>query len=201
MAKAHEHPPSKGKDCAAYQRGYKLYQHGDLESARDAFLESISEDFANADAWAMLANIYADMDEPEHAAEASRQAVRSDLNNPEWRVLRAQHVQLCHKLEEARAEFDKAIELDPEFVPAWFNRALLEAEEGKDAAALADLRKAVELNPGAWDMIDNYEIFDRLRAMDGFPPEPAGLDQAAQEEGDAPDNPFMQLKLPQDDDE
>lgn len=196
MAKPEQQSKEEGNQHPAFLRGTKLYQHGDLEGARDAMLEAISEDFENAPAWAMLSNIYADMDEPEHAAEAARQAVRSELDNPEWRVLRALQVQLISRFDEAKAEFAKAIELDAGYVSAWLNRALLLAKLGEDQAALSDLNQAVKLNPSAWLMIDHYEEFDRLKEAEGFPAEPAGLGDDLEAN---PDNPFLALKLPQDD--
>jgi|GEM_PF-4652052 len=199
MSNAQEQPKksASGREDPAYLRGYKLYQHGAFSDARDAVLEAISEDFANAHAWALLSTIYADMEEPEHAAEAARQAVRSDLHNPEWRVLRALQVQLEARFDEAKGEFAKAIELDPNYVSAWFNRALLEARLGEDDAAIADLQRAIQIKPAAWDMIDHYDEFDRLRDDPNFPPEPEGLDDLIDEDVKA-QNPFMALKLPKD---
>ncbi|MCA8940548.1 MAG: hypothetical protein KDB07_12100, partial [Planctomycetes bacterium] len=73
-----EPEPGLGAKCPYFQHALKLADHGDLEAARDIFLRSVDVDFCNAHAWAALSNVYAEMDEPEHAAEAARQAVRSD---------------------------------------------------------------------------------------------------------------------------
>jgi predicted CXXCH cytochrome family protein len=50
---------------------------------------------------------------------------------------------------EARAAFDKAIRLQPSFVPAYVNRADLSRRAGNEADAEADLRRALAVDPQA----------------------------------------------------
>jgi tetratricopeptide (TPR) repeat protein len=49
---------------------------------------------------------------------------------------------------EARASFQRALDIDRRFVPAWFNLALCEFQAGDPAAAARALERALELEPG-----------------------------------------------------
>lgn len=51
------------------------------------------------------------------------------------------------KKEAAIAEFTKAIEVDPECLKAYLNRAMCYNETGQPKKAVADFSKAIELNP------------------------------------------------------
>jgi tetratricopeptide (TPR) repeat protein len=50
-------------------------------------------------------------------------------------------------LREAEVAFDQALQLVPEFVVAYMNRAILYAKTGRDSKAIADLQTAVRLAP------------------------------------------------------
>ncbi|MCK6439626.1 MAG: tetratricopeptide repeat protein, partial [Planctomycetes bacterium] len=129
--------------CSFYQHGWKLFQHGDLEGARDTLLRSVDVDFDNAAAWGLLARVYEAMDEPQHAAEAARQAIRSAPNDPHWCVVAATMLMPLGLYDEARLKIDRALELNPEHADAYFNRAIVNASQNKAAAAIADLKKAL----------------------------------------------------------
>src|SRR5439155_25264 len=49
----------------------------------------------------------------------------------------------------ARADCDRAIELDPRGVPSWRARARIRAEEGDFEGAIADFGRVIELAPGS----------------------------------------------------
>ncbi len=67
--------------------------------------------------------------------------------------------------EKARQEFDRAIELDPQYVPARTARGSLYYQEGKPEAALPDLEAAASLQPDDADAQDRlgqaYQALDR----------------------------------------
>ena len=169
----HPHPKGRGSHCPHYQHGHKLFQHGDLAAARDALLRSVDDDFDNAEAWGLLARVYAEMDELEHAAEAACQAVRSEPDNAEWHVLKGAQVFAINKADEALESYGKALTLDPNHGLAYFSRAFLYAETGKKAEALADLARAVEVEPGTYDLISHVEALEALRDEKGFPKAPS----------------------------
>jgi tetratricopeptide (TPR) repeat protein len=52
------------------------------------------------------------------------------------------------RLPEAADDFDRVIELKPDFAPAWFNRGELRQQQGQLAEAIEDYDRALELRPG-----------------------------------------------------
>lgn len=53
------------------------------------------------------------------------------------------------KSAEAMAEYDRAIELDPRNISAYYYRALLRQKQGNPDGALADYNKMIEIQPGS----------------------------------------------------
>jgi len=51
------------------------------------------------------------------------------------------------KVEEAIADYTKAVELNPESAEAYYNRGIAYGKSGKVEEAIADYTKAIELNP------------------------------------------------------
>ena len=57
------------------------------------------------------------------------------------------------KFDEALEAFEKAIETDPQYAPAWSNKGVLSRKLGKFDEALKAFEKAIEINPkfaAAW---------------------------------------------------
>ena len=67
--------------------------------------------------------------------------------DPDVLVNRALAYKAFGQREAAKRDLDRAIELDPHSVAAWFNRGTLLLEEGRPEEALKDLNRAVELAP------------------------------------------------------
>ncbi len=66
---------------------------------------------------------------------------------PDEHMAKGQRLLADGKKEAAIAEFTKAIEIDPECVKAYLNRAMCYNETGQPREAVADFSKAIELNP------------------------------------------------------
>lgn len=66
---------------------------------------------------------------------------------------RANEEKELKKDQEAIADFNKSIELNPKFMEAWYNRANVKSDGNDLIGAIADFSKAIELKPGyfvAW---------------------------------------------------
>ena len=51
------------------------------------------------------------------------------------------------RMEEALAQFERALQLDPRHAPSWANKATCERELGRPDEALLSIAKALELEP------------------------------------------------------
>ena len=155
--------------CPFYQHGWKLFQHGDLEGARDTLLRSVDVDFDNAPAWGMLARVYEAMEEPEHAAEAARQAIRSKPTDSHWYVVAASMMLPLKLYDEALEKTNKAIEIKANYADAFFTRAQVYAQQDKSEQACADLAQAVKLDQTLFELIDHIEELEALSTRPDFP--------------------------------
>lgn len=190
-----ESKPGLGEECPYVGYALGLSDRGDLEGARDALLCAVDVDFNNAFAWGQLSQVYDEMDEPEHAAEAARQAVRSDPNSPMWHVLRAVKVQALGDNDEALKSFSTALQQDASCAPALFHRASVLSGLGRNDEALADFNEAVKLDPALWDASEQLEEFDTLREHKNFPERPAEKDGGKPFPNGIQPNPFKHLDI------
>jgi len=65
--------------------------------------------------------------------------------------------------EQAILEFNKAIEIDPDYGDAYFGRGLAYAEKGEVAKAVSDLEKCIKLSDDSDVVKVAQEILDELR--------------------------------------
>jgi type IV pilus assembly protein PilF len=94
-----------------YQLGARYFRNGNYELARDRLTRAVELDSRYAAAYSMLALTYVQLDNLRLATESFDQAVRYGPNNKD--VRNAYAVFLCGQGEydEARKQFDKAIEI------------------------------------------------------------------------------------------
>ncbi len=73
------------------------------------------------------------------------------------------------KFDRAWQDFTQAIALDPDFGVAYFNRAMVEMDQGRYALALADCDRAIELQPTKYvrAYVARGQIYERLGNTDG----------------------------------
>jgi tetratricopeptide (TPR) repeat protein len=72
----------------------------------------------------------------------------------------------------ARSAFDRLIAMAPRSGTGWYNRGLLNFNEERYEAALADLRRAAELlpdNADIPDLIQRAQLLQRRKAEPGSP--------------------------------
>ncbi len=72
--------------------------------------------------------------------------------------------------QQAEEKFEAALGIKPDDADAYFNRACLRVLQGREAEAIADLRKAIELDPSCRDYAktDKDEDFGSLRSNPDF---------------------------------
>ena len=103
------------------------------------------------------------------------------------------------RMEDARATYDKAVALDPQFPGSYANRGTLSAEEGREAAAIQDFETLISLapqSPEGYGRLGQYYLglgrfgdakttFERGLAQNAdLPGLQAGLGDAAERAGD-----------------
>lgn len=94
-----------------YQLGARYFRNGNYELARDRLMRAVELDSRYAEAYSMLALTYVQLDNTRLATESFDKAVRYGPNNKD--VRNAYAVFLCGQgdYDEARKQFDKAIEI------------------------------------------------------------------------------------------
>ncbi len=65
--------------------------------------------------------------------------------------------------EEALSDFDKAIELKPDYPEAWFNKACLYGLNGNAKLAIQNLKKSIEINAIYRERAKTDSYFDNIR--------------------------------------
>ena len=131
-----------------YLRGRKLFQtwtRQNMEFARQMFARAVAIDSEFALAWAGLAKTYVDLfrwgrnsRDLQEAQRTSAHALKLDPNLAEAHVAIGQALAIQRRFEDAAAEFERAIELDPTSFDAYYFYARSSFEAG-------DLEKAVQL--------------------------------------------------------
>jgi tetratricopeptide (TPR) repeat protein len=66
----------------------------------------------------------------------------------------------------AIVDFTKAIELNPEYIEAYYSRAICESKLGKSEKALADFNIVTELNPGHKNAVFNRAYYVKQQSGD-----------------------------------
>ncbi len=154
--------------------GERLFEQGDAEGARQAFVKALAADPANITAHNNLGVLYWQMEDPGNAirllekvlslkpgdetALQNIDAIRQHFQEPETTfsaekkadvLFRLGNIYLSSNKFEAAADcFNRTIQIDPEMVAAWHNMGIALAGCGRATEALDCYKKAVELNPG-----------------------------------------------------
>ncbi|KQT55280.1 MULTISPECIES: c-type cytochrome biogenesis protein CcmI [unclassified Aureimonas] len=150
--------------------------------------------------WDMLAPIYLRSGRPEDAVRAVSEAIRLLGATPEREATRGEAlVQLAsgEVTDEAKASFQRALALNPDFLPAKFFLALDLSQENRFAEAAPAWRDLVAKSPpGApWLEIAQLAIDDAEKRLAGGPgPAPV---QAPGQPGPAPEDVAAAAAMPQ----
>lgn len=82
------------------------------------------------------------------AAEAeAKERTRTERTNPEARFLLGRLYGNANRLDEARVQFEGALELDFTYAPGWRGMAKVHLRQGEFATALEEVRKSLSMDP------------------------------------------------------
>ena len=140
-----EHPESsEGYEKLGF---YHRIVTGDSKKAREAFERSIQRDGFNDEAIAKLADL---LREQGYMAEALRLIERA-LTIAPWNAMHhytyGRLLVDINRIDEARDQFKKSLELDPSFSRAYLGEGIVLLKEGKTGEALKELSKANLFEP------------------------------------------------------
>jgi adenylate cyclase len=136
---------------------YKMTVQG-IDRAQGFLQQSLALDSTFARSHALLAATYAarvanswsnDLSADSAAAERSARTAMELDNNDAFVLTQYGHVlaQLYFRREEARALYDRAIELNPNLAVAWALRGMCQGNLGNTAQSISDLEQALRLSP------------------------------------------------------
>lgn len=123
-----------------------------LEGMRNQVAEEASGDAGPEEAGKLfgeLGQLYYVFDLQDAAETAFRNAHRLVPEEPRWAYLLASVQRDAGEFEEARESFERALDLDPDFLPAWLRRGDLELEVGRPEEAATFYGRALELDPSS----------------------------------------------------
>lgn len=159
---------------AAYYQGQAAYSTGDLEEALAAFLSATEANGRFVDAWVWAARSSQELGKPLEAIALWQEVLRLDPSDERARwFLQAAQQELTYgpeagraftagleayrrgDAEAAEAQFELAVEAEPEFAMAWGYLGRISFEAGDYAAAADSYGRALKLEPDN----DDYAFF------------------------------------------
>jgi predicted O-linked N-acetylglucosamine transferase (SPINDLY family) len=132
---------------APYNLGLVLEDRGADRDAATAYARAIELDAGLAQAHNNLGSVLMRLGD---LAGALTHLERAALFQPRWPEVHNSHanaLKSAFRIEEARAAYGRAIAARPDFARAHYNLGVLESEFGDRTAAIASLRRALEIEP------------------------------------------------------
>ena len=72
------------------------------------------------------------------------------------------------RYDEALEYYDKALEIDPNYAIAWYNKARLESLRNNFEESIKSLKNAIELDNSLWEKAIGEHKFDNIRNTPEF---------------------------------
>lgn len=128
-------------------RGYIYFQTKDYKKAEADYLKALTlPDAATDQIYDNLSLLYFEQNKMQQAIEYSTKRVVLDPQNPVPYLDRGLAKRKLKKYDEAEKDFNKCLEIDPNFFRAYGYRAYLNLEKGDINKAFMDATKAIEIN-------------------------------------------------------
>jgi tetratricopeptide (TPR) repeat protein len=144
---------TKNNALAHLNLGEALQEQQRSAEALAHYQEVLKLSPARREAYNNIARIYTDEGRPGEALEYSRTAVRLNPRSPSLHTSLGIVLSELKRFDEAQAEFSEALRLDGGNVPAHFMTARTYLKQGNDAAALPQLRAALQLAPDDFQIV------------------------------------------------
>ena len=142
----------------------RLIRAGDFEQAITIYDDYLADNPDDAEVYAFRALVYAELEDYDTAFEGIQTAldVAEATQTPQILALRAELYVRSGEIDLAIADYDSAVELDPEYAVAYYNRGILyDGLEDYDHA-LADYTQVITLMP---DAINTYLSRARIYSL------------------------------------
>ena len=127
--------------------GAALQALGQLEPAEECYGRAIGLDGRLADALYNLGNLQRQTGRFDEAVRNMEKAIQLDDRRADWKCNLGDLLFYQLRLDDAVSAYDGALALEPEYADAYAGRSAARQELGMAAAADADLRKAMALEP------------------------------------------------------
>lgn len=131
---------------ALYHRGRAYEELGQLEAAESDFKSAYGEDQKNTQVLLGLSNLYQKMQQHEMSLQYANYAVELSGAPPTAYFLRGRAYHQLGNTGDALKDYDMAIDMNPDYGQAFYYRGMLKLNLKRNAAACADLEKAVALD-------------------------------------------------------
>lgn len=130
-----------------YQRAQANLRLNELSSAEQDLQQALKLHPQHLAAQMTLAEVTAKSKSPAEALKAYTRVVEAFPDNPVTYNNRGMFLQSQGKVEQAIADFTKAIQIDDRFIPAYINRGFAYLESGDSGRAEAAFSEAINLDP------------------------------------------------------
>ncbi|MBL8644624.1 MAG: tetratricopeptide repeat protein [Rhodospirillaceae bacterium] len=131
------------------EEGLAHQRDGRLDEAEAVYRKIIATDANDADAHHLLGLIALSRRAFDVAANRIAEAVRLNPRDERYHLNYATALRGQDRLADALEALDRALEIKPDYIEAWFNRGVMLAQGGAHAEALVSFDKALALRPDA----------------------------------------------------
>ena len=126
--------------------GILFKEQGDIEQAAKSFQTVVELDGDNYEAWTMLGNLLDIQGDP-MALQCFENAIAIDSTYPQGWHSKAFYLQNHEQIDEAIAIYKKIHSIDPTYVDAYLNAAILHIEQSEYAEAEVELQGFIDISP------------------------------------------------------
>ena len=153
------------KEIKAFlELGY-FYQQKLNPIAIDYYTNALQVDPRNLEINTHLAKLYIDLKEWDKAEEQYKILLQIKPDHL-WGLNNLGYLKFVHEdnYDEAIAYFTKALDINPEFIPALSNRGLVFLEKKEYKLAEQDFKNCLSIDPDCEDAIDGLNYLDKIKA-------------------------------------